>query len=149
MDDNVVGLGVMLELVVCLKDILIYYGICFIVISGEEEGKLGVENLFKWMSDVEKKNMLLVINFDNLIVGDKFYFNSGKNMLEVVCILICDWVLVIVCCYGIVVNINLGCNLFYFKGMGCCNDVEVFDKVGILVFFVEVMNWNLGKKDGY
>ncbi|SUH35304.1 alkaline phosphatase isozyme conversion aminopeptidase [Salmonella enterica subsp. enterica] len=34
------------------------------------------------MSDAEKKNTLLVINLDNLIVGDKLYFNSGKNTPE-------------------------------------------------------------------
>ncbi|STS92859.1 peptidase M28 [Klebsiella variicola] len=29
------------------------------------------------MSEAEKKNTLLVINLDNLVVGDKLYFNSG------------------------------------------------------------------------
>lgn len=149
MDDNVVGLGVMLELVECLKNMFIEYGIWFVVISGEEEGKLGVENLFKWMSDIEKKNTLLVINFDNLIVGDKLYFNSGVKIFEVVRKLMCDRVLVIVCSYGIVVMINLGLNKNYLKGIGCCNDVEIFDKVGIVVFLVEVINWNFGNKDGY
>jgi alkaline phosphatase isozyme conversion protein len=54
------------------------YGIRFIATSGEEEGNLGAENLLKRMSDAEKKNTLLVINLDNLIVGDKLYFNSGR-----------------------------------------------------------------------
>jgi alkaline phosphatase isozyme conversion protein len=31
------------------------------------------------MSAEEKKNTLLVINLDNLIVGDKLYFNSGQS----------------------------------------------------------------------
>ncbi len=34
------------------------------------------------MSDTEKKNTLLVINLDNLIVGDKLYFNSGVKTLK-------------------------------------------------------------------
>lgn len=101
------------------------------------------------MSEVEKKNILLVINFDNLVVGDKFYFNSGCSMLVLVCKLICDCVLVIVCSKGIVVYINLGFNLVYLKGISCCNDVSVFDNVGILVLLVEVINWLFGKKDGY
>lgn len=73
-DDNAAGLGVMLELAERLKDIPTQYGIRFIATSGEEEGKLGAENLLKRMSAAEKKNTLLVINLDNLIVGDKLYF---------------------------------------------------------------------------
>ncbi len=84
MDDNAAGLGVMLELAARLKDIPTHYGIRFIATSGEEEGKLGAKNLLKRMSDAEKKNTLLVINLDNLIVGDKLYFNSGKNTPEAV-----------------------------------------------------------------
>lgn len=41
-DDNVMGFGVLLELVEYLKNVFICYGICFIVISGEEEGCFGV-----------------------------------------------------------------------------------------------------------
>ncbi len=78
-DDNAAGLGVMLELAEKLKDVPTQYGIRFIATSGEEEGKLGAENILKRMSAAEKKNTLLVINLDNLIVGDKLYFNSGKK----------------------------------------------------------------------
>ncbi|MGP0753821.1 alkaline phosphatase isozyme conversion aminopeptidase, partial [Escherichia coli] len=70
MDDNAAGLGVMLELAERLKNTPTEYGIRFVATSGEEEGKLGAENLLKRMSDTEKKNTLLVINLDNLIVGD-------------------------------------------------------------------------------
>ena len=67
MDDNAAGLGVMLELAERLKNTPTEYGIRFVATSGEEEGKLGAENLLKRMSDTEKKNTLLVINLDNLI----------------------------------------------------------------------------------
>ena len=79
LDDNAAGLGVMLELAERMKNIPTKYGIRFIATSGEEEGKLGAENLLKRMSNEEKKNTLLVINLDNLIVGDKLYFNSGQS----------------------------------------------------------------------
>lgn len=82
MDDNAAGLGVMLELAERLKNTPTEYGIRFVATSGEEEGKLGAENLLKRMSDTEKKNTLLVINLDNLIVGDKLYFNSGVKPLK-------------------------------------------------------------------
>ena len=121
MDDNAAGLGVMLELAERLKNTPTEYGIRFVATSGEEEGKLGAENLLKRMSDTEKKNTLLVINLDNLIVGDKLYFNSGVKTPEAVRKLTRDRALA----------------------------AEIFDKAGIAVLSVEATNWNLGNKDGY
>lgn len=148
-DDNAAGLGVMLELAERLKDVPTEYGIRFIATSGEEEGKLGAENLLKRMSAAEKKNTLLVINLDNLIVGDKLYFNSGQSTPEAVRKLTRDRALAIARNHGIAATSNPGLNKDYPKGTGCCNDAEVFDKAGISVLSVEATNWNLGKKDGY
>ena len=78
-DDNAMGLGVLLELAEHLKNVPTRYGIRFIATSGEEEGRLGAQNLLQRMSEAEKKNTLLVINLDNLVVGDKLYFNSGRS----------------------------------------------------------------------
>lgn len=44
----------MLELAEHLKNTPTEYGIRFVATSGEEEGKLGAENLLKRMSDTEK-----------------------------------------------------------------------------------------------
>lgn len=149
MDDNAAGLGVMLELAERLKNTPTEYGIRFVATSGEEEGKLGAENLLKRMSDTEKKNTLLVINLDNLIVGDKLYFNSSVNTPEAVRKLTRDRALAIARNHGIAATTNPGLNKKYPKGTGCCNDAEVFDKAGIAVLSVEATNWNLGNKDGY
>lgn len=148
-DDNAAGLGVMLELANRLKDVPTEYGIRFIATSGEEEGKLGAENLLRRMSAAEKKNTLLVINLDNLIVGDKLYFNSGQSTPEAVRKLTRDRALAIAHSHGISATTNPGLNKNYPKGTGCCNDAEVFDKAGISVLSVEATNWSLGKKDGY
>ena len=148
-DDNAMGLGVLLELAEHLKNVPTRYGIRFIATSGEEEGKLGAENILKRMSAAEKKNTLLVINLDNLIVGDKLYFNSGKKTPEAVRKLTRDRALAIAHSRGIVASTNPGLNKDYPKGTGCCNDAEVFDDAGIAVLSVEATNWNLGKKDGY
>lgn len=102
--------------------------------SGEEEGKLGAENLLKRMSDTEKKNTLLVINLDNLIVGDKLYFNSGVNTPEAVRKLTRDRALAIARSHGIAATTNPGLNKNYPKGTGCCNDAEIFDKAVLLYF---------------
>lgn len=98
------------------------------------------------MSAAEKKNTLLVINLDNLIVGDKLYFNSGQQTPEAVRKLTRDRALAIARSHGIAAATNPGLNKDYPKGTGCCNDAEVFDKAGISVLSVEATNWNLGKK---
>lgn len=148
-DDNAMGLGVMLEIAERLKDVPTQYGIRFIATSGEEEGKMGAENLLKRMSDAEKKNTLLVINLDNLVVGDKLYFNSGVKTPASVRKLTRDRALAIARSHGIAAATNPGLNPHYPAGTGCCNDAEIFDNAGIPVLSVEATNWSLGKKDGY
>ncbi|MBM6606956.1 aminopeptidase [Enterobacteriaceae bacterium RIT814] len=148
-DDNAAGVGVMLELAERLKDIPTQYSVRFIATSGEEEGRLGAENVLNRMSEKEKKNTLLVINLDNLIVGDKLYFNSGKTTPAPVRKITRDRALTLARAHGIFATTNPGGNAAYPKGTGCCNDGEVFDKAGIPVLYVEATNWSLGKKDGY
>lgn len=148
-DDNAMGVGVMLELAERLKDIPTEYGVRFIATSGEEEGKLGAENILKRMSPAERKNTLLVINLDNLVVGDKLYFNSGKTTPASVRKLTRDRALALAHIHGVQATSNPGLNPGYPKGTGCCNDAEIFDNAGIPVLSVEATNWSLGKKDGY
>lgn len=148
LDDNAAGVGVMLELADNLKHTPTQYSIRFVATSGEEEGKLGAENLLNRMSAAEKKKTLLVINLDNLIVGDKLYFNSGKSTPASVRKLTRDRALAIARSHGIVAATNPGLNPDFPKGTGCCHDVEVFDKAGIPVLSVEATNWSAGKKDG-
>ncbi|WP_151995044.1 aminopeptidase [Buttiauxella massiliensis] len=148
-DDNASGLGVMLELATRLKDIPTRYGIRFIATSGEEIGKQGAEDVLKRMSGREKKNTLLVINLDNLIVGDKLYFNSGKSTPTAVSKLTRDRALKLARQLNVKAATNPGLNAKYPKGTGCCNDADVFDEAGIPVLSVEATNWSLGKKDGY
>ncbi|MGE0969330.1 aminopeptidase [Klebsiella sp. WOUb02] len=148
-DDNALGLGVMLELAERLKNVPTHYGIRFIASSGEEEGRLGAQNLLKRMSDEEKKNTLLVINLDNLVVGDKLYFNSGRSTPAPIRKLTRDRALAIARSKGVAAFSNPGLNRDYPQGTGCCNDASVFDSAGIPVLSVEATNWSLGKKDGF
>lgn len=148
-DDNAMGIGVMLELAQRLKDIPTQYGIRFVATSGEEEGRLGADNLLSRMSAGERKNTLLVINLDNLVVGDKLYFNSGKSTPASVRKLTRDRAISIAHSHGIQAAMNPGLNASFPKGTGCCNDATVFDQAGIPVLSVEATNWSLGKKDGF
>ncbi|WP_159865621.1 MULTISPECIES: aminopeptidase [unclassified Raoultella] len=148
-DDNALGLGVMLELAERLKNVPTHYGIRFIASSGEEEGRLGAQNLLQRMSDTEKKNTLLVINLDNLVVGDKLYFNSGRSTPAAIRKLTRDRALAIARSKGVAAFSNPGLNRDYPQGTDCCNDASVFDSAGIPVLSVEATNWSLGKKDGF
>jgi len=148
-DDNASGLGVMLEIATRMKDIPTLYGIRFIATSGEELGALGAEDILKRMSASEKKNTLLVINLDNLIVGDKLYFNSGKSTPTAVSKLSRDRALKLAHQLGVPATTNPGLNAKFPKGTGCCSDEEVFDEAGIPVLSVEATNWSLGEKDGF
>lgn len=149
LDDNASGVGAMLELAEQLKSVPTEYTIRFVATSGEEQGNLGAENFLKRMSEHEKKQTLLVINLDNLIVGDNLYFNSGKKTPASVRKLTRDRALAIARSLGISATSNPGLNPDYPQGTSCCNDAEVFDNGGIPVLSVEATNWNLGKKDGY
>ena len=148
-DDNASGLGVMLELADQLKSVPTEYGIRFVATSGEEQGSIGAGNFLKRMNDREKKHTLLVINLDNLIVGDNLYFNSGKKTPSSVRKLTRDRALAIARTLGISATTNPGLDPAYPQGTGCCNDAEVFDNAGIPVLSVEATNWSLGKKNGY
>lgn len=83
------------------------------------------------MSEAEKKNTLLVINLDNLVVGDKLYFNSGRSTPASVRKLTRDRALAIARSKGIAAYTNPGLNPAYPKGTSCCNDASVFDNAGI------------------
>ena len=148
-DDNASGLGVMLELATRLKDIPTRYGIRFIATSGEEIGTLGAEDILKRMSASEKKHTLLVINLDNLIVGDKLYFNNGKSTPSAVSKITRDRALALARQLNVKATTHPGVNAKDAKGADCCSDADVFDNAGIPVLSVEATNWSLGEKDGY
>lgn len=78
-DSNASGLGVMLELAERLRAEPLHYSLRFVALSGEEIGQLGSEDYIARMKPEEKKNTLLVINIDSLIVGSHLTFSSGSN----------------------------------------------------------------------
>ncbi len=148
-DDNAAGVGVLLELAQRLKQQPTRYGIRFIATSAEEQDKQGARNILSRMSAEERKNTLLVINLDNLIVGDKLYFNSGVNTPADIRKITRDRALDLARQKGVAAAINPGLNANYPKGTGCCGDSVPFDKAGIPILSVEATNWSLGNKDGY
>lgn len=78
-DDNASGLGVMLELAQRLSTQPLHYSLRFVALSGEEIGQQGSEDYLSRMTPEEKRNTLLVINLDSLIVGSHLTFASGSH----------------------------------------------------------------------
>ncbi|MFS2225401.1 aminopeptidase [Pantoea sp. B65] len=141
-DDNAAGLGVMLELAQRLSQLPLHYGIRFVALSGEEIGQHGSQDYLARMKPEEKKNTLLVINLDSLIVGDKLYFNSGSKTPAAVARQTRDRALTIARGYGISVDSHQAVNSDYPA-------VNSFDSAGFPLLNVRAANWTLGNQDGW
>ncbi|MBP2168060.1 alkaline phosphatase isozyme conversion protein [Erwinia toletana] len=140
-DDNAAGLGVMLELAQRLSQLPLHYGVRFVALSGEEIGHRGSEDYLTRMKPEEKKNTLLVINLDSLIVGDKLYFNSGSNTPAAVARQTRDRALAIARRYGIAADSHT-------PAKGDYPADNAFDSAGFPLLNVRAANWTLGNKDG-
>lgn len=140
-DDNASGLGVMLELAQRLSKVPLHYSLRFVALSGEENGHQGEADYLARLKPEEKKNTLLVINLDSLIVGDKLYFDSGSHTPEAVARQTRDRALAIARQHGLAVASN---------GKAVKNQPtdDLFDKAGIPLLHVRATNWELGNKDG-
>lgn len=148
MDDNALGLGVMLELAERLKDVPTRYGIRFIATSGRDEGQPGVADVLKRMSPRQQQNILLVINLDSLVVGERLWFDSGKNTPGSVRKLTRDRALTLAHRKGIPASAGL-------QASDAPSDATPFDLAGIPVLNVsarhgasaDAMKWHSVKRD--
>lgn len=139
-DDNASGVGVMLELAEQLSKVKTHYGLRFVALSAEETGAQGAEDYVQRLSPEEKKNTLLVVNLDSLIVGDKLYFKSGKNTSAAVTKLTRDRAVKLAQRYGIAAE--------SYAGKDCCSGMQALDDAHIPLLMVSATNYALGKKDG-
>jgi len=140
-DDNASGLGVMLELAQQLSNAPLHYGVRFVALSAGEMGLHGMDDYLARMSAQEKKNTLLVIDLNSLIVGDRLYFNSGINTPSAVRKQTSARALQIAHRYGISAASHAMTARDY-------PGVNPFDKAGIPLLNVTAANWALGNKDG-
>lgn len=133
-DENASGLGVMLELAEQLKSVPLHYSLRFVALSG---GALHAEeDYLARMKPEEKKNTLLVIKLNNLIVGNRLWFNSGANTPEPVARQTRDRALAIARAAHISAA-TLG------KAVKREPAVETFDKAGIPLLSVRAANWDI------
>lgn len=126
LDDNALGLGVMLELADRLKKVPTRYGIRFIATSGRDEGQPGVRDVLKRMTPNQRQKILLVINLDNLVAGDRLWFNSGQKTPGSVRKLTRDRALTLAHRKGIPASAGL-------QNSEAPNDITPFDQAGIPV----------------
>lgn len=141
-DDNASGLGVMLELAQQLSHKPLHYGVRFVALSAHQSDLHGVDAYIARMKATERKNTLLVIDLDSLIVGDRLYFNSGKNTASAVIKQTRDRALDIAHRYGI----SAATRPLNSAALPGPNDA--FDAAGFPLLSVRAANWTLGKKDG-
>jgi alkaline phosphatase isozyme conversion protein len=148
MDDNALGLGVMLELAERLQNLPTRYGIRFIATSGRDEDQPGIRDVLKRMSPSQQQNILLVINLDNLVAGDRLWFNSGQNTPGSVRKLTRDRALTLAHRRGIPASAGL-------QSSETPNDITPFDQAGIPVLNIsarhtataDALKWHSVKRD--
>ena len=140
-DDNASGLGVMLELARQLSQTPLHYGIRFVALSAWQNELHGCDDYIARMKAADRKNTLLVIDLNSLIVGDKLYFNSGKNTASAVIKQTRDRALDIAHRYGISADKRPIHSV-------SSPETNAFDQAGFPLLTVRATNWTLGKKDG-
>lgn len=150
LDDNVLGVVVFIEIVCNFGGIVLENGFEVVGFGVEEEGLCGLCVYVEFFDVSQCVNLLGMINFDSLVIGDKMYVYVGFNsVFSLVFGVYCEQILCIVCELDILLFINFGLNVEYLVGIGCCSDGESFNGMDILVLFIEVINWELGDLDGY
>ncbi|MEG3126920.1 aminopeptidase [Pantoea cypripedii] len=140
-DDNASGLGVMLELAQQLSKTPLHYGVRFVALSAGETGLHGMDDYLSRMSAKEKKDTLLVIDLNSLIVGDHLYFNSGMNTPSAVRKQTSARAVQLAHRFGI----SAATHTLVARDFPGENP---FDKAGMPLLDVTASNWALGNKDG-
>lgn len=150
-DDNASGVGVVLELAARVAKKSPEHTIRFIAFGAEETGLLGARHTVSAMSAEERERVLLMINIDSILTGDRLYVHAGPATYAADAGHggARDRVLALAADLGMVVATNPGLNPDYPAGTGCCSDHMAFDEAGIPVISMEATNWRLGDLDGY
>jgi len=135
-DDNASGIGVMLELAERLRDVPLRYGIRFIATSSKLPAAAGAMSVVERMSEEERKNTLLVIDLDSLIVGDTLFFSSSASTPTPVRKLSRDRAISLARQFGIPVAISHDIPLLSTKKTDFYQEADIFDRAGIPVLMV-------------
>jgi len=140
-DDNASGVGVMLELAQRMSNIPTHYSLRFVALSAEQTGSQGAKDFVDSMTHEERKNTLLVINLNSLIVGERLYFNSGTHTSAEVTKLSRNRALAL----AQRLQIPAATSPATANSDG---DLQPLDDANIPLLLVSASDWTLGNKDG-
>jgi alkaline phosphatase isozyme conversion protein len=145
-DDNGSGVAVVLEAAKVLKDVETPQTIQFIFFGAEEAGLCGSDYHVNKMTQEEKGNVLVMINYDSLVAGEKAYvYGDGDAEGK-----FRDRALAIAAEKNLELITQPGENPEYPAGTtGDWSDHAAFKNVDIPYMYFESTNWALGEKDGY
>jgi len=151
LDDNASGVGVVMELAARLAGAQPEHSIRFIAFAAEETGLLGARHAVASMSAEERERILLMINIDSIITGDRLYVHAGPATYaaDPAHGQARDRALALAKDLGLEVATNPGLNPDHPAGTGCCSDQMAFDEAGVPVMNLEATNWQLGDLDGF
>ena len=151
LDDNASGVGVVLELAARLAGQEPEHTIRFVAFGAEETGLLGARHAVASLSAEARSRVVLMINIDSIITGDRLYVHAGPATyaLDPGHAWARERALALAADLGIELTTNPGLNPDYPAGTGCCSDQMAFDEAGIPVMNLEATNWQLGDLDGY
>jgi hypothetical protein len=143
-DDNGSGVAVVLEAARVLKDVETPQTVQFIFFGAEEAGLFGSDYHVKQMTQEQKDNTMVMINYDSLVAGDNAYVYGDIDTKYR------EEALAIAAEKNLELITQQGENPEYPAGTtGDWSDHAAFKAVGIPYMYFESTNWALGEKDGY
>ena len=145
-DDNGSGVAVVLEAAKVLKDVETPETIQFIFFGAEEVDLCGSNYHVSQMTQEDIDNVMLMIDYDSLVAGDKAYVygTAGKDGKYR------DHALEIAAEKNLELITQSGKNPEYPAGTtGDWSDHVAFKDADIPYVYFESTNWDLGEKDSY
>lgn len=150
-DDNGSGVAVSLENAIKIKEQTVPFTIKFVFFGAEEAGACGSKEYVKSLSDEEKKNIILMVNLDTVLAGDKAYIYGGTVQADgtVKDTWAFEQAKSIADELKLDININPGKNKDYKSpSTGDWSDHISFKNAGIPYVYFESANWDLKPYDG-
>ena len=143
--DNASGVALMMQLADALRAEVTPYTLVFVAFGAEEAGGKGSSAYFKSLTDQEKADTVLMVNFDSVNAGDQVYAYSSALQ---------SWPQLALRSMARQMSTTIltspGLNKSYpYGSTGDWSDHAVFARHGIPYLYLESTNWLLGQKDGY
>lgn len=151
-DDNASGVSALFESAMRVVSEDMPYTIVYVFFGAEEAGLYGSQYYVDSMTEEEKANTLLMINFDSILTGDYCYVYGGaaKSDGTVTDTWAVDQVYAMSQELGLEFRLNPDKNAEYpSPSTGDWSDHVAFKEAGITFIYFESTNWDIEPYDGY